>query len=387
VRGITQTGDSGEPRFVARVVWPEDFRIDATSSKLEPLLANESLAALLTAENGGAKAPFATRLLWQRAAVQDPSARRAVLAFMLNGAQGDDDEAHGGHFAVVTGWQRPDGQFADWMVNNFYNLGSVSEKGIIASMLPMDNYMMDLNSGQAYYRPSYMLVAVLKRPEAASWYQAAIERVFDRFYRHHIEYDHAKSNCGGLSLDTLSGLGWQLPRLGATSHVKAALGYFYSSATDRSFASGKRTFHYMVEERSRLYPRAAFETVGQDLLTLMSTPDRTLTPFEQMLHDDVEAILFVRIPQIPSSRAFGTYPVASFDEYMARVPKDRKDWKIVPVDARVFPDQLRDHPVEHPLLSDTAIGVLAVSGLALLLVTPIVIWRKRRRGRRLFAAR
>jgi len=101
----------------------------------------------------------------------------------------------------------------------------------------------------------------------------------------------------------------------------------------------------------------------------------------------VEAILFVRIPQIPSSRAFGTYPVASFDEYMARVPKDRKDWKIVPVDARVFPDQLRDHPVEHSLLSDTAIGVLAVSGLALLLVTPIVIWRKRRRGRRLFGRR
>ena len=98
-----------------------------------------------------------------------------------------------------------------------------------------------------------------------------------------------------------------------------------------------RTFHYMVEERSRLYPRAAFETVGQDLLTLVSAPTRSLTRFEQMLHDDVEAIVFVRIPQIPSSRAFGTYPVASFDEYMARVPKDRKDWKIVPVDARAFP--------------------------------------------------
>jgi len=388
VRGITQTGDSGEARFVARVLWPEDFRIDAAPAKLEALRANESLAALMTAENGGAKASFATRLLWQRSpATHDPSSQRAVLAFMLNGAQGDDDEAHGGHFAVVTGWQRPDGQFADWVVNNFYNLGSVSEKGIIASMLPMDNYMMDLNSGQAYYRPSYMLVAVLKRPEAASWYQAAIERVFDRFYRHHIEYDHAQSNCAGLSLDTLSGLGWQLPQLGPTSHVKAALGYFYSSATDRSFASGKRTFHYMVEERSRLYPRAAFETLGRDLLTLVSAPERTLTPFEQTLHDDVEAILFVRIPQIPSSRAFGTYPVASFDEYMARVPKDRKDWKIVPVDARVFPDQLRDHPVEHSLLSDTAIGVLAVSGLALLLVTPIVIWRKRRRGRRLFGRR
>src|SRR5689334_315261 len=314
VRGTT---DQASQRFVARVIWPEDYRIAGDTMQLAALQSGESHTTLMTAEDGGAKSEFSTRLLWRSSTPAKADAKRAVLAIMLNGAQGDDDEAHGGHFAVVTGWQHADGKFADWMVNNFYNLGSFSEKGIIASMLPMDNYVMDLNSGQSYYRPSYMLVAVLKRPEAAGWYQAAMGRVFDRFYRHHIEYDHAKSNCAGLSVDALSGLGWQLPHLGATSHVKAALGYFYSSATDRSFASGRRTFHYMVEERSRLYPRAAFETVGQDLLTLVSAPDRALTPFEQTLHDDVEAILFVRIPQIPSSRAFGTYPVATFDEYMA----------------------------------------------------------------------
>jgi hypothetical protein len=38
----------------------------------------------------------------------------------------------------------------------------LSEKRIIASMLPLDNYLMDLNSGQSYYRPTYLLVAVLK---------------------------------------------------------------------------------------------------------------------------------------------------------------------------------------------------------------------------------
>jgi hypothetical protein len=383
VRGATQAAGTGEPGFVARVLWPEDFRIEVASAKLAPLRANESLTTLMTSEDGGAKGPFTTRLLWRSAsATPDRSARRAVLAFMLNGAQGDDDEAHGGHFAVVTGWHRPDGQWADWTVNNFYNLGSFSEKGIIASMLPMDNYMMDLNSGQAYYRPSYMLVAILKRPDAATWYQSAIGRVFDRLYRHHIEYDHAMSNCAGLSLDTLSGLGWRLPTLGATSRVKATLGYFYSSATDLSFASGKRTFHYMTEERSRLYPRAAFETVGQDLLALVSTPTRVLTRYEQMLRDDVEAVVFVRIPQIPSSRAFGTYPVASFDEYMARVPKDRKDWKIIPVDARPFPEPLRDPLVGRPLLSDNAVGALAVGGIAVVLVAPLAIWRKRAKTRK-----
>jgi len=135
----------------------------------------------------------------------------------------------------------------------------------------------------------------------------------------------------------------------------------------------------LVEPRSA--PRD--ETVGPDLLSLVNTPQRALTPYEQILHEDVEAVLFVRIPQIPSSRAFGTYPVTSFGEYMARVPKERKDWKIVPVDPRPFPDRLRDHPVENALLSDNAVGMLAVCGLALVLTTPIVLWGKRKRAHRI----
>jgi hypothetical protein len=115
---------------------------------------------------------------------------------------------------------------------------------------------------------------------------------------------------------------------------------------------------------------------------LVGAPNRSLTRFEQMLHDDVEAIVFVRIPQIPSSRAFGTYPVASFDEYMARVPTDRKDWKIVSVDPRPFPDQLRDRPVEQQLFSDSAIGVLAVSALMIVLVAPAALWGRRAKARR-----
>lgn len=37
------------------------------------------------------------------------------------------------------------------------------EKGILPAMVPMDNYLYDLNSGQSYYRPSYLLVLVLKQ--------------------------------------------------------------------------------------------------------------------------------------------------------------------------------------------------------------------------------
>ncbi|MBC8040760.1 MAG: hypothetical protein H7Y06_09475 [Opitutaceae bacterium] len=138
-----------------------------------------------------------------------------VLAFMLNGAQGDDDESYGGHFAVATGQFGAKGEWGDWLVNNFYNLGSVSEKGIIAATLPMDAYMADLNSGQSWYRPSYMLVAVLKAGRAAALYQEAIGRVFHHFYRQDFEYRHAGANCAGLSMDTLRSIGWRLPRLGA----------------------------------------------------------------------------------------------------------------------------------------------------------------------------
>jgi hypothetical protein len=70
--------------------------------------------------------------------------------------------------------------------------------------------------------------------------------------------------------------------------------------------------------------------------------NRTLTDYEQALRDDTLAVLFIRVPQIPSSRAFGTYPVASFDEYRNRVPADHSKWKIVPVDTRLFPENLKE---------------------------------------------
>ena len=37
VRGHMEPSQSGEQHFVARVLWPEDFLIDPTSSSLDPL--------------------------------------------------------------------------------------------------------------------------------------------------------------------------------------------------------------------------------------------------------------------------------------------------------------------------------------------------------------
>jgi hypothetical protein len=343
VRG-TLREQSGQPVFEARTIWPRDYTIDAAALRPQPLSPSDSLTAFVRHENGGARSRYATRLVWER---QPGGARdwagKAVLAIMLNGAQGDDDEAYGGHFAVATGRLGQRGEWADWMVNNFYNLDSYSEKGIIAAMVPMDNYLMDLNSGQQYYRPSTMLVAVLRDARTAQAYQSRIQATFRRFYRHEFSYRHAAANCAGISMDVFKALGWHVPEQGPTSRLEAIGAYGYKAAKDLSLASGHKAYDYFTEEQTRLYPAVAFAALGQDLLTLLGgAPRRPLSAYEQQLQADVEALVLVRVPQVPSSRAFGSAPVFSIDEYLARAPQDESQWQIVPVPPRPFPAELRE---------------------------------------------
>jgi hypothetical protein len=307
---------------------------------------------------------------------------KPVIGIMLNGAQGDDDEAYGGHFAIATGTVGKQGEWADWIVNNFYNLDSFSEKGIVAAPVPMDNYLMDINSGQQFYRPSYMLVAVLGNGRTAAAYQGGVQRVFNNFYRHDFSYRHAGANCAGISLDVFKGLGWNIPERGATSHLKAIAGYGYLSAKDMSLASGRKIYDYLTEEKIRLYPAVAFDAAGSDLLSLVGAggaPQRQLSAFEKQLQSDVEAIVLVRIPQVPSSRAMGSHPVFSFDEFMARTPPDRADWKIVPAGPRPFPAALREDVVAA---ADPGPVPLPVAGIGMggLLCIGAFIRRRRRKA-------
>ncbi len=364
---------AGTPTFVARTVWPKDFAIDGAALPLTPFEDKESLQAFVQAEGGGASSPFSTRLLWERKSGQSRNWQdKPVLGIMLNGAQGDDDEAYGGHFAIATGTMGKQGQWSDWVVNNFYNLDSYSEKGIVAAPVPMDNYLMDINSGQQYYRPSYMLVAVLSNPRTAVAYQGGVQRVFNHFYKHDFTYAHAAANCSGISVDVFKGLGWNVPQRGATSNLKAIGAYGYLSAKDLSLTSGRKIYDYLTEEQTRLYPAVAFDALGTDLMQIVGAgagkPARQLTAYEQQLRDDVEAIVLVRIPQIPSSRVMGSNPIFSFDEFMARTPPDQKDWKIVPVGPRPFPAELRGDtpvaagpsPVPLPVAGIAAFGVLGI---------------------------
>ncbi len=375
--------DSGKPVFVARTIWPGDFNVDAAKLALVPPKDGNALTEFVQAEQGGAKSALSARLLWERQPGQPRQwQNKAVIGVMLNGAQGDDDEAYGGHFAIATG-RFGNGDWSNWIVNNFYNLDSVSEKGIVAASVPMDNYLMDLNSGQQYYRPSYMLVAVLNDARTAVAYQGAVERTYNHFYRHDFVYQHAAANCAGISLDVFKALGWNIPQRGPTGWSKAIAAYFYLAAKDGSLASGRKIYDYLTEETTRLLPAVAFDAAGQDLLDLVSgRATRPLDGFEKALQSDVEAVYVLRIPQVPSSRAFGSNPVFSFGEYMDRAPKDHAQWKIVPVDARPFPPELRDGQalVEHgksPVPLPVAI-ILAVLAIAAALGVRS-LYRKRKR--------
>ena len=374
---LTVRGTLADGTFAARTIWPDAFRLDDRALPRHIGATPSSIRTLVREEpSGGAQSPFAAVTLWER----EPGAARQwagkpVLGAMLNGAQGDDDEAHGGHFAMVTGRVGPAGAIGDWLAANFYTLDAFSEKGVAASMVPLDNYLADLNSGQAWYRPSYLIVAVLADERTASRVQGALCRVYNHFYRHQLIYDHATMNCASISVDALRAIGWRVRSCGPTTRLLAALGLPYFALRERSLAKAAKTFNYLTEDRTRLFPAIAFEEIGADLLRLARRGrTRRSSAFETCLAEDIEALVFLRVPQFPSSRAWGDWPIASVDEYRARVPSDPAKAKIIPVPPRPFPDSLRD-PGHVPAPPRRGHRAVAVWGAVAMLAVPWIAWR------------
>ncbi len=386
-RGLDLRGDLSADGFSIRSVWPRDFRL-ATDLPLRPLPDDRPPALALRAlmrevPQGGATRDFAAWRLWER----KPAATMAgkpVLAFIVNGAQGDDDEAHGGHFAIATGRIGTDGGIGDWLVSDFYTLDSESEKGIIAAPVPLDNYLGDLNAGQAWYRPSAIVVAVLADPAAAQLVQSALGRVYQQFYRHQLVYYHPNSNCTSISVDTLCALGMKLARRAADAPWLAALAFPWLVVRERSLAKAGLACDYASADPVRLFPAAALEEIVTRLFALVDTakPEGSL---ETWLARDLDALLFARVPQIPSSRAWGDAPVVTLAEYRSRLPSDPRDFRIVPVPARPFPAALRDSDLLPPPLQRSDV-VAAVWGALLLVGIPGLLraawrrWRARRRS-------
>lgn len=356
-----RTADS----FVVHSVWPEDFRLDPDAPVQSLAATAEALRDYVRSKPPGAGGECATQVVWQRnREAMQQRAGRPLIGLLLNGAQGDDDEAHAGHFSLLTGRAGAQGEMHDWLVANYYTLESESEKGILSAMVPMQHFMADLNSGQAWYRPSWMLVATLRDERTAIHLSSALARMFNHYYRYPFAYHHAVANCTGICLSTLRTLGWQVPALGASSWWKACAALPVISLKNRSLAKGKAMFDYLTEDRSRLFPAVAFEQAGADLLRIVSgKATRSLSRFEELLGQDIEEIMLVRIPQLPSSRAWGDFPVASVDEYQRRLPEDSAKQKIIPVEPRRFPEHFRTVPApdRRGLRSDYAVAVLVLA--------------------------
>lgn len=365
-QALTVRGVRDADGIEGRVLWPQGFRLGPAPPPMRALPPSPSEAIRsLVRETTSAAAPFEAATLWQRTPADDWTGK-AVLAFLLNGAQGDDDEAHAGHFAIATGRIAQDGAIGDWLANSFYSLDIVSEKGIIAAPVPLMNYQADLNAGQSWYRPSWALVAVLDDDRAARRIQAALNRVFLHFWRHQLRYYHPTDNCTSLSVDTLRELGLEVPPLGPTTRIGAWLAVPWLIARERSLAKARVAFDYLVAERTRLLPVLAIEVLFDALTRIAASKKRLSGTLHREIADTLAAIAWLRIPQFPSSRAWGGAPVASLREYRERLPADRSQMRIVPVPPRPFPKALEDPDLLPPLPrpSDLAVRAWSVGTLA-----------------------
>ncbi len=143
-----------------------------------------------------------------------------------------------------------------------------------------------------------------------------------------------------------------MPVRGVESLLKASAAYWYVAATERSLQKGRAIYDYLNTEMTRLFPAVAFDAIGNDLLNIARTGDQsTLTSGTmQAMTTQLEAIYFVRIPQIPSSRAYGLAPVYSFAQYLQQAPADRSQWQIIPVTPNPLPENLKQGLVRKPAM-------------------------------------
>ena len=144
------------------------------------------------------------------------------------------------------------------------------------------------------------------------------------------------SCCGKLFRNqhfALVGIGLARAAAGGTSWLKALVALPLIAMNARSLAKGEAVFDYLTEEQTSLFTAMAFEEAGADLL---------------------------RILQLPPTRAWGSYPVASVEEYQHRLPNDPAMQKIILVEDRHFPHEFEKAvaPRRKPLRSDCAVAAI-----------------------------
>lgn len=199
------------------------------------------------------------------------------------------------------------------------------------------DYQGDLNAGQSWYRPSYAIVAVLTDERVPLRVQDALHRVYLQFWRHQLAYYHPTTNCTSISVDTLRALGLRIAPCGPTHGVLPWLGFPALVAHARSLAKAKLAFDYLTVERTRLLPALAAEAALASLWALAHGDLRGEGDLGRSLAQDIVGLAWLRLPQFPSSRAWGDAPAVSIAEYRSRAPRDPAQAQVIPLPPRAVP--------------------------------------------------
>jgi len=151
----------------------------------------------------------------------------------------------------------------------------------------------------------------------------------------------------------------------------------------RSLAKGRSLYDYLSTDQTRLMPAPALEEIFGSLLAAGRNAGANGFaggPLAQMLAHDLDALVFLRFPQFPSSRAWGNAPAVTTWEYRTRVPSDPALAQVVPVPPRPFPERLRDPDLLPPPrhASDAAAWLWLVVPVVVALAA--IAWWRRRSG-------
>jgi hypothetical protein len=190
-------------------------------------------------------------------------------------------------------------------------------------------------------------------------------------------------NCAAISVDALRQAGWPVPARRNAGRALAWLALPAKLAQTGRLHAAREAFEYLGEDPVRLFPAAAFEECAADLLRLATKGARPGDgPLARQLAGDTLAIVALRIPQIPSSRAFGSFPVASPREYLDAWPPDPADAQLVPLPPRVFPPEAREAgpPAGSRRPSDPAVVLGMITGVLPLAWLLGALWRAIRRN-------
>ena len=247
---------------------------------------------------GGARSPYAALRLWARHGA-DTGPGTPVLAFMVNGAQGDDDEAHGGHFAIVTGrvqrrrrHRRLAGQ--QLLLARRRKREGHHRRARAARQLPRPTS----TPARAGTGPSTMLVAVLHDERAAVLVQSALNRVYNQFYRHQLVYyhpnaelhEHQRRHAARARAATSA------PRTADAPRRWPRAGFPLSSLPPARSPRPSRV-RLLRTDPTRLMPAAALEEILARLLALVGPPRPARRPGARL------AALLARDARVPPVRA------------------------------------------------------------------------------------